>query len=117
MAVPRGYVESHDPACGPEAVERLRAAAEPLRGARVVHVSPAGGGGRVPELLKAILPLASELGVEVEWHVLFGDAELQKVGRSLHDGLQGAETALDTGSFGAYIEGCERAAGGLPSAD
>src|SRR3954469_25530789 len=107
MAVPRGSVESHDPACGPEAVERLRAAAEPLRGARVVHVSPAGGGGRVPELLKAILPLAAELGVEVEWQVLFGDGELQKVARSLHDGLQGAEAALDSPSFAAYLDSCE----------
>ncbi len=117
MAVPRGSLESHEPACGPEAIERLRAAAEPLKGARVVHVSPAGGGGRVPELLKAMLPLAAELGVEVDWHVLFGDRELQKVARSLHDGLQGAESALDDAGFGAYLEGCERAARALPRGD
>src|SRR3954447_12613809 len=117
MAVPRGSVESHDPACGPEAVERLRAAAEPLRGARVVHVSPAGGGGRVPELLKAILPLAADLGVAVEWYVLFGDRELQTVARALHDGLQGAEAALDDAGFAGYLAGCERAARALPAAD
>jgi trehalose synthase len=117
MAVPRGSLESHEPACGPEAVERLRAAAEPLKGTRVVHVSPAGGGGRVPELLKAMLPLAAELGVEVEWQVLFGDPELQRVARALHDGLQGAETALDDSSVGPYLEGCGRAARALPDAD
>jgi trehalose synthase len=117
MAVPRGSLESHEPACGPEAVERLRAAAEPLKGTRVVHVSPAGGGGRVPELLKAMLPLAAELGVEVEWQVLFGDPALERVARALHDGLQGAETALDDSSVGPYLEGCGRAARALPDAD
>src|SRR3954466_4958793 len=117
MAVARGSLDAHEPACGAEALERVRAAAEPLRGARVVHVSPAGGGGRVPELLKAILPLAAELGIEIEWHVLFGDRELQSVVRSLHDGLQGAEAALDQASFDAYVEGCARAARALPTGD
>ena len=109
MAVPRGSVDSHEPACGADAIERLRAAAEPLRGARIAHVSPAGAGGRVPELLKAALPLASDLGVEVEWQVLFGDRDLQEVSRSLHDGLQGAETALGDGTFDGYLEACAQA--------
>src|SRR3954451_21868239 len=117
MAVPRGSVESHDPACGPEAVERPRAAAEPLRGARIVHVSPAGGGGRVPELLKAMLPLAVDIGLEVEWHVLFGDRDMQAVSRSIHDGLQGAEAAIAEEAFGAYVEGGVRAARALPDGD
>lgn len=117
MAVPRGSLDAHAPACGEEALERIRAAAEALRGARVVHVSPAGAGGPVPELLKALLPLAADAGLEVEWQVLFGDRELQAVAHSLHDGLQGAETALDDERFEAYLDGCARAAPALPEAD
>jgi len=92
MAVARGSLDAHRPACGDEAIERLRAAAEPLRGARVVHVSPAGAGGRVPELLKSMLPLAADLDLEIEWQVLFGDRELQAVAHSLtrrHPGRRG----------------------------
>src|SRR3954468_13249718 len=117
MAVARGSLDAHRPACGDEALERLRAAAEPLRGARIVHVSPAGAGGRVPELLKAMLPLAVDLGIEIEWQVLFGDREMQGISRSLHDGLQGAEAVLDDEGFEAYLEGCARAARSLPEGD
>src|SRR3954466_3828173 len=117
MAVARGSLDAHRPACGDEALERVRAAAEPLRGARVVHVSPAGAGGRVPELLKTMLPLAVDLGVEVEWQVLCGDRDLQALSRALHDGLQGAEADIDDAGFEAYLEGCARAGQALPDGD
>jgi trehalose synthase len=113
MAVTPRAASDHAPAAGAEAVERLRAAAEPLRGARVLHVSAAGGGGRVPEQLSALLPLAAGLGLEVEWRVLFGDGELQAGVRALHDGLQGAETALDDDAFAAYLEACAGAGAAL----
>ena len=101
------------PACGAEALERLRAAAAPVSGARVLHLSVAGaGGGRVPELLQASLPIALDLGLEVEWKVLFGGPELTGVAAALQDGLQGAETALEDGAFDAYLEACSVAADG-----
>jgi trehalose synthase len=109
MAVSRGALAAHAPICGPEAIERVHAAAEPVRGARVVHVSPAGGGGRVPELLSALLPLAADAGLEVEWRVLFGDRDFQGVGRALHDGLQGAETAIEDDAWRAYLDACAAA--------
>ena len=101
------------PACGAEALERLRAAAAPVSGARVLHVSVAGaGGGRVPELLQASLPVALDLGVQVEWKVLFGGPELTGVAAALQNGLQGAETALENGAFDAYLEACSVAGDG-----
>jgi len=110
MAVTPRSAGDHAPAAGAEAIERLRASAEPLRGGRVLHLSVAGHGGRVPELLGALLPLASGLGLDVQWRVLFGDAELEAGVRALHDGLQGAETALDDGDFDGYLEACAAAA-------
>jgi trehalose synthase len=95
------------PACGAEALERLRAAAAPVSGARVLHLSVAGaGGGRVPELLQASLPLALDLGIEVKWRVLFGGPELTGVAGALQDGLQGAETAIQGAAYDAYLEAC-----------
>ena len=101
------------PACGAEGLERLRAAAAPVSGARVLHVSvAAAGGGRVPELLQAALPLALDLGVDVEWKVLFGGPELTGVAAALQNGLQGAETALENGAFADYLEACSAVADG-----
>ena len=98
------------PACGVEALERIRAAAAPVGGARVLHLSVAGAGGRVPELLQALLPLALDAGLEVDWRVLFGGPELSSVAGALQDGAQGAETAITDDAFEAYLTACRAAA-------
>jgi hypothetical protein len=78
MVVARGSLAAYEEPAGAEAIEAVRAAAGPVRGARVLHVSGAHG-GRVPELLSAMLPLAVDAGLEVEWRVLFGGPDLQDV--------------------------------------
>ena len=112
MAVARGSLAAYAPVAGPEAVERLRAAAHPLRAARVLHITAARAGVRVPELLSAMLPLAKDAGLEPDWRVLFGP-ELEPVTRALQDGMQGAETALDDADWRAYLDACAEAARSL----
>src|SRR5215211_9549767 len=109
MVVARRSLADYAAAAGAEAIESVRAAAGAVRGARVLHVSGAHG-GRVPELLSALLPLAVDAGLEVEWRVLFGDPDLQLVARALQDGFQGAETAVDDPAWEAYLAACARAA-------
>jgi trehalose synthase len=113
MAVAPQALGEHAPAAGVEALERVRAAAEPLRGARVLHVSAAATGGRVPELLGSLLPLQADLGLQVGWRVLFGGPRLKAGVGALHEGAQGAETALDLESWSAYLDECQGAAQGL----
>ncbi len=114
MAVGRGSLAAHAPVAGADAVERVHAAARPLRGARVLHVTAAGGGRRVAESLGALLALAADAGLRAEWRVLFGADE---VGKALRDGLQGAETAISDQDFSRYREQCERAGDALPEHD
>ncbi len=114
MAVGRGSLAAHAPVAGADAVERVHAAARPLRGARVLHVTAAGGGRRVAESLGALLPLAADAGLRVEWRVLFGEG---RAGQALRDGLQGAETAISDGDFTDYEEQCDQAGHALPAHD
>lgn len=107
----------HAPACGAEAIERIAAAAAPVSGMRVLHVSVAGAGGGVPDLLDALLPLAADAGVAVEWRVLFGGPELADVSAGLRNGLQGAETAISDAGWRAYLDACATAAGGIEGYD
>jgi trehalose synthase len=109
MVVGQGALDAYAEAAGADAIEAARAAAGPVRGARVLHVSGAHG-GRVPELLSALLPLAVDAGLDVEWRVLFGGRELQDVGAALQDGFQGAETALDDAAWQGYLDSCAQAA-------
>ncbi len=100
----------HAPACGAQAIERIRAAATPVAGRRVLHISAAGGGGSVPDLLGALLPLATDAGLAPEWRVLFGSDEVSRVAAQLRDGLQGAETAISDSDWRAYLDACATAA-------
>ena len=110
--VPRAPGE-YAPAAGVRAVEKLQHAAEPLRGARVLHVSVAGAEGRVPELLGGLLPLAAGTGVEVEWRVLFGSPELRATAAALQSGLRGGESGIEDAAWADYLEACDQAARSL----
>jgi trehalose synthase len=113
MAVAPRAPGEYAPAAGVRAVERLQEAAEPLRGARVLHVSVAGAEGRVPELLGGLLPLAAGAGVEVEWRVLFGSPELRATAAALQSGLRGGESGISDEAWAAYLEACEQTARSL----
>jgi len=76
---------------GEEAVERLREAARPLRGCRVLHVNSTAYGGGVAELLLTHVPLLVDLGIEASWAVLEGSDAFYAVTKSVHNALQGAE--------------------------
>ncbi len=81
------YVE----AAGEEAVERLREAAMPLAGARVLQVNSTAYGGGVAELLHTQIPLMTDLGIDATWALMEGSDEYYAVTKAVHNGLQGAE--------------------------
>src|SRR5215218_4123905 len=113
MAVAPRAPGDYAPAAGGRAIEALQAAAEPLRGARVLHVSAAGAEGRVPEFLGGLLPLAAGAGVEIEWRVLFGSSGLRATSAALMSGLRGGESAIEDAAWEEYLDACARTASSL----
>jgi glycosyltransferase involved in cell wall biosynthesis len=71
--------------------ERIVAAAEPLRGARILHLIAAGARPPVTP------PLYRELGINVELAALVGAREIE-------NGLRGAEMAISDEGLAAYRE-------------
>lgn len=98
---------------GEEAIERVRALARSLGGMRVIHVSPAAPRNGCPEMLRGLLPLAADAGIDVEWRVLYGADPFGDIARDLYDGLQGAETAIAPSSWTEYLESIAAASGSL----
>jgi trehalose synthase len=98
---------------GEEAIERIRALARGMKSARIVHVSAAAPRNGCPELLRAMLPLAADAGLDVEWRVLYGSAPFGDVARDLYDGMQGAETAIAPSTWAEFLEGVTAAGAGL----
>ncbi|MBA3326835.1 MAG: glycosyltransferase [Solirubrobacterales bacterium] len=80
--------------CGRDLIEEIRALAEPLKGARVLHLSATAFGGGVAEILYTLVPLMKDVGLEVEWQVIYGREEFFNATKLMHNALQGAPDDL-----------------------
>jgi trehalose synthase len=70
-------------------VEEIRELAAPLAGKRVVHLSATAFGGGVSEILYTLIPLMRDVGLEVEWQVIYGHEEFFNATKLMHNALQG----------------------------
>src|SRR5215207_3249481 len=92
--VGRQFVSDYEATAGREAVERLRALAEPLRGAKILHLNATPYGGGVAEILRSEVPLLRDLGLNTDWKIVRGDKEFFAVTKTMHNALQGAPRTL-----------------------
>ena len=59
-------------AVGVDVVDRILRLAEPLQGARVLHINATAYGGGVAELLATHVPLLRSVGLDADWQVMQG---------------------------------------------
>src|SRR5436189_6456524 len=69
-------------------VEEIRELAGPLQGKRVLHVSATAFGGGVSEILYTLVPLMRDVGLDAEWHVIYGREEFFNATKIMHNALQ-----------------------------
>jgi trehalose synthase len=75
-------------------MEEIKRLAEPLAGARVVHVSATAFGGGVAEINYTLVPLMADAGLDVEWRIMRGTDEFYNVTKAMHNALQGDPRSL-----------------------
>ncbi|MBI3997535.1 MAG: glycosyltransferase [Armatimonadetes bacterium] len=96
-------IDSYNTSAGVEVVEALRAQAEDLRGARVLHINATPYGGGVAEILRSQIPLLRDLGIQADWKLITGDEAFFRVTKTIHNGLQGASRELATTEQETYL--------------
>jgi trehalose synthase len=89
---------------GEPQIRRLQAVAQPLKGARILHLAAAGSRLRSREILPSLLSLYEDLGLHAEYQTLTGDRALWRLTTQLEDGLQGGETAITDEAWSEYLE-------------
>ncbi|WP_276256174.1 glycosyltransferase [Halomontanus rarus] len=97
MRSPRTYdrtLTDYEPFAGSDQIRHVQALADELGGTRVLHVNSAASGGGVAELLRSLVPLFTDVGIETDWFVMDADESFFDVTKSLHNGLQGGEITL-----------------------
>lgn len=87
-------VEDYAPLIGAEAVERIRAKAEPLRDRHVTNVNSTYYGGGVAEMLTTITLLMNGLGIKTGWRVIQGAPDFFRITKKMHNALQGDKINL-----------------------
>jgi trehalose synthase len=70
-------------------VEEIRERAERLKGKRILHLSATAFGGGVAEILYTLVPLMVDVGLDCEWHVIYGREEFFNATKVMHNALQG----------------------------
>ena len=92
--VGRQSIGDYEATAGREVIERLRSLAEPLRGARVLHLNATPYGGGVAEILRSEVPLMRDLGIACDWKIITGDRDFFSVTKTMHNALQGAKRSI-----------------------
>src|SRR6266508_926586 len=103
---------------GEERIAEIQRLAEPLRGARVLHVNATSYGGGVAEILHNLVPLMNDVGLEATWMVLeAGDVAFFDVTKRIHNALQGMPLDLTEGMRELFLETDRQNAADLPDVD
>jgi len=89
---------------GRSLIEEVRELAEPLRGRRVVHLSATAFGGGVSEILYTLVPLMRDVGLEVEWQVIYGREEFFNATKLMHNALQGSPQDLTEEQWATWFQ-------------
>jgi trehalose synthase len=81
---------SYDGHADPALLRHIRALAAALRGRRVVHINATAEGGGVAEILRSLVPLLCDVGIDAAWYALPPDDHFFSVTKQMHNWLQGA---------------------------
>lgn len=96
-------IDSYELSAGAEAIAKLRVLAEPIRGARVLHLNATPYGGGVAEILRSEVPLLRDLGLVADWKIITGDQTFFNVTKTMHNGLQGGPRQLTDHEKETYL--------------
>ncbi|HXH82313.1 MAG TPA: glycosyltransferase [Candidatus Tectomicrobia bacterium] len=88
----------------PGAVDIILRLAERVRGRGMLHVSGGRFGGGPAEILRALVPMMTDLGIEARWEITGGDPIFYSTATALRAGLEGGERALTDQALDHFVE-------------
>jgi trehalose synthase len=104
VSVNKVSLDSYSLVVGEKKIEDIRVLAENLKGKRVCHINSTSFGGGVAEILRRLVPLLRDVGIEAEWKVIKGSNEFFNVTKTIHNGLQGMDISLTDQMKKTYLE-------------
>ncbi|SDC20957.1 glycosyltransferase [Natrinema hispanicum] len=93
-SLPTRSIDAYAAVTERDRLERLRSVAEALSDVRILHVNSTATGGGVAELLRSIVPVCNDLGIDTDWLVMDAGDDFFEVTKAIHNGLQGSGEPL-----------------------
>jgi trehalose synthase len=91
MSGPQPTLDDYRPVAPPGTIDFLRRLSERVRRRHLLNVTATREVGGVAEILRGLVPLLEEVGVESAWESLEGESAVASIGARLHAALQGGE--------------------------
>ncbi len=88
----------------PSLYQQILTTSKQLQGLKVVHLNATSLGGGVAEILKTLVPLMKDVGLEAEWRTLPPDERFFKITKKIHNILQGEQTILTKEEKRVYLD-------------
>ncbi len=105
---PKTNVKDYEAIVGKSYIEELTMLANRLSGKTILNINSTFVGGGVAEILSRLVPLLNQLGVDVRWQIISGDAQFFKVTKKLHNALHGRAENISDDEFDLFMETTER---------
>jgi len=97
-------IDSYRDVVGDQIIDELYLIGRQLNGVSVQNINTTRYGGGVAEILNMMVPLMNDLGVDVWWDVLEGDARFFEITKKMHNGLHGSEVDLSKDDLAYFLE-------------
>ena len=96
-------IEDYLDLIGADPIARIYAIARRMYQLRVLNVNATYHGGGVAGMLQTIVPLLNEIGLDVDWSLLYGEPDLFQATKKLHNGLQGERVTISDDEIALYL--------------
>ncbi len=97
-------IDDYRAVVGDQIIDELQIIGRQLRGTTVQNVNTTRYGGGVAEILNMMVPLMKELGVDVWWDVLEGDARFFDITKKMHNGLHGVNVDISRDDYNYFLD-------------
>jgi trehalose synthase len=105
---PKINVKDYEPIVGKSYIEELRMLASRLSSKTILNINSTFVGGGVAEILSHLVPLFNQLGVDVKWQIISGEAQFFKVTKKIHNALHGKAEPISDEEFSLFLETTEK---------
>jgi len=97
-------VEDYRRVASPGVVDIILTLADRVRGRRFLHLSGGRFGSGPAEILQAVVPMLSDLGVDASWEITGGDPGFYTTAATLQAALRGSERVLTDEALDHFVE-------------